>query len=247
MLPIRVPDDFRIIAHRGASAYAPENTGSAFRLAVEMGVFEVELDTQVSTDRVVVLCHDTILQRYGHGPRVVEEMSSKELLALDMGAWFSPHFFAHERMMTLSSLLDHYRDKLVYHVELKGRARHLPDCVHGIISGYGLEESCIITSFSYDHLVRMHTIAPHYRLAWLVQQFDQEVLDCAGKIHVFQLCPRADLITHEMVQTGRSVAQEIRAWGVLGSSLEVVNLMKDVIDSGCDGMTINWPDWVVHQ
>jgi glycerophosphoryl diester phosphodiesterase len=89
-IPIRVPEAFRVIAHRGSSAYAPENSLPAFRLAREMGVGEVELDVQLAIDSVVVLCHDLVLTRYGHGDVVVEEMASDELLALDMGSWFLP-------------------------------------------------------------------------------------------------------------------------------------------------------------
>ena len=61
-IPIRVPEAFRVIAHRGSSAYAPENSLPAFRLAREMGVGEVELDVQLAIDGVVVLCHDLVRQ-----------------------------------------------------------------------------------------------------------------------------------------------------------------------------------------
>ena len=84
-LPITVPQTFRIIAHRGASAYAPENTLSAFKLAVQMGITEIELDTQLSSDGKVVICHDTTFERFGYGPKVVENMFWKELAVLDVG------------------------------------------------------------------------------------------------------------------------------------------------------------------
>ena len=86
MFPIAVPDSFRIIAHRGASGYAPENTVAAFDLAREMGAVEVETDTQLTTDGAVVLCHDHNLDRFGHPDRVVETSSSQELMNLDMGS-----------------------------------------------------------------------------------------------------------------------------------------------------------------
>ena len=85
-LPIKDPPNFRIIAHRGASAYAPENTASAFQLADRMGIREVELDTQLTTDGEVVLCHDTTLERYGHGSAVVEEMSWPEPAAFPLSS-----------------------------------------------------------------------------------------------------------------------------------------------------------------
>jgi glycerophosphoryl diester phosphodiesterase len=46
---------------------------------------------------------------------------------------------------------------------------------------------------------------------------------------------------------GRTVVPEIRAWGIAGSSQQVVELIHRVVDLGCDGMTTNWPDWAVHR
>ncbi|MGH6622063.1 MAG: glycerophosphodiester phosphodiesterase, partial [Alphaproteobacteria bacterium] len=63
--PIRVPRGFRIIAHRGASGYAPENTMAAFRLAERMGAREIEFDLQLTKDGHMVVVHDTVLDRYG--------------------------------------------------------------------------------------------------------------------------------------------------------------------------------------
>ena len=126
MLPIPVPPDFRIIAHRGASAYAPENTKPAFELAQKMGISEVELDTQLSADGLVVLCHDLTLERYGHGDRLIESLSAEDLLSFDMGAWSSPYFFSGTPMMSLDQLLAEFADTFVYHIELKGRAKPLP-------------------------------------------------------------------------------------------------------------------------
>ena len=66
-----MPDSFRVIAHRGASAHAPENTLPAFELAIEMGASEVELDIRFSADEEIMLFHDDDLQRKtGHLGRV---------------------------------------------------------------------------------------------------------------------------------------------------------------------------------
>ena len=77
-LPIKVPRDFRIIAHRGASGYAPENTLAAFRLAEKMGVKEVELDVWLSKDNHIVLCHDGALDRYGYPGLHVKDLQLDE-------------------------------------------------------------------------------------------------------------------------------------------------------------------------
>ena len=246
MIPIRVPEKFRIIAHRGVSAYAPENTLPAFRLAREMSIDEVELDTQLSTDNVVVLCHDSTLKRYGHGTRVIEELSSVELLSLDMGSWFLPDKFADTPMMKLDQLLADFRDDFVFHIELKGRAIGLPHAVFSLVNERNLIDSSIFTSFSFHQLGRMRELSSTCRLGWLVNSFDDQTLERARDLKLFQLCPRADLVTEELVNRGRSVASEIRVWGVLGTEQEVRVIVNRAIVCGCDGITINWPDWVTH-
>lgn len=243
-IPIRVPENFRVIAHRGSSAYAPENTLPAFELAREMGIGEVELDVQLATDGVVVLCHDRVLSRYGHGDAVVEEMASDELLALDMGSWFSPHLFAGTPMLSLDQLLRAYGDDFVFHIELKGCAPGLAAATYAVVDAHRVHERTIFTSFSDLQLERMRALAPGARLGWLVQTIDEEILDRARTLDLFQLCPRAGALSVEGIARGRNVASEIRVWGIGGTPQEVRALVLQAVQSGCDGMTINWPDWV---
>jgi glycerophosphoryl diester phosphodiesterase len=249
-LPIPVPPSFQIIAHRGASAYAPENTQAAFVLAERMGVLEVELDTQLTVDGVVALCHDLTLARYGHGDQRVEEMSWRALVELDMGSWFSPFLYGGEPMLSLDQLFAHFGDRFLYHVELKGHAPALPAAVYGRIERFGLAQSCFVTSFAYDALVSMRRESAELRLGWLVESIDDEVLTKAEAINLYQLCPRAEPVTAQMVSRARSVVQEVRAWGVNSESVryqsaDVIALIDRIVEAGCDGMTINWPDWVV--
>lgn len=251
MLPIAVPQDFRIIAHRGASAYAPENTHAAFALTQRMGVREIETDTQLTRDGEVVLCHDATLARYGHGERVVEEMSWAELAALDMGSWFSPALFGGAKMITLDDLLATYGDGFIYHVEIKGKADELPAAVHESLTAHGLLDHTVITSFNYAALEAMRAIDATVRMGWLVRTIDAETVARAEALNLFQLCPMAANVDVGMVSLARQVTPEVRAWGLSGTSAqhergEVATLIERVLAAGCDGMTINWPDWVRH-
>lgn len=245
-LPIRVPEGFRIIAHRGASAYAPENTPAAFRLAHEMGVHEVETDAQLTTDGEVVLCHDATLVRYGHGDAVVEERTWAELAALDMGAWFSPYLYGGERMWRLHELFDAYGDRFIYHVELKGAAAGLAPAVQDCIAQHGLAQNCLITSFNYRALAAMRRADANLPLGWLVEEVTGDVLAESQALGLYQLCPRAAHVTREQVSAARAVTPEVRAWGLSGSRDEVQSLVRRVLDAGCDGATIDWPDWLAH-
>jgi len=247
MQPIEVPTDFRVIAHRGASAYGPENTLPAFALAKQMGAAEVELDTQLSNDGIVVLCHDKSLKRYNHGDKEVEKLPSQVLLKLDMGSWFSPDFRG-TCMASLDQLFAEFGGDFIYHIELKGKAANLPRSVYEIVDKTGLLDRSIFTSFSLEKLIRMREISADCRLGWLVdvESFDDDILQQSEELRLFQLCPRADSVTSEMVQRGHSAVSEIRAWGVGGEPQRVRALIRKVVDCGCNGMTINWPDWVTH-
>ena len=79
--------DFMVIAHRGASSYAPENTFAAFDLAIEMGVSHLELDVHLTLDGQVVVIHDDALDRTTSGSGPVMNQPLAALAALDAGAW----------------------------------------------------------------------------------------------------------------------------------------------------------------
>ena len=246
MLPITVPSGFRIIAHRGASAYAPENTIPAFAAAKKMGVTEVELDAQLATDGVVVLCHDYSLERYGHGAGVVEQLASKELLELDMGSWFSPFYFGGTRLASLEQLFSEFGHSFVYHIELKGNAPGLALAVHNLAAQSGLLDRCIFSSFSINQLDRMHSVSADCRMGWLVDSIVEDTIKKAEEQSMFQVCPKATTVTKALVEKARSSVCEIQAWGVHGKPQEIRTLVRTVVEAGCSGMTIDWPDWVTN-
>jgi glycerophosphoryl diester phosphodiesterase len=113
--PIRVPPGFRIIAHRGASGYAPENTMAAFERAAGMGVREIEFDLQLTKDGRMVVIHDTVLDRYGYPGLRVAEMTLGDLKKLDMGAWFGNPEFGTEAVLTADELFEAFGRRFVYH------------------------------------------------------------------------------------------------------------------------------------
>lgn len=242
-LPLVVPPHFRIIAHRGASAYRPENSLAAFQLAAEMGVTEVETDAQLTTDDQVVLCHDTTLARYGYGDQPVEAMAWPDLAALDMGSWFSPHLFAGEKMITLDTLFETHQSHFTYHIELKGKAPTLARRVHQTIITHQMIDQVIITSFSYEMLIAMRQIDPTIRLAWLFRDLIDDVWPKAEALALFQLCPLAENASARWVKKAHSVVPEVRVWGMQGTPIEVRARIAKVVEAGCDGMTIDWPDW----
>ena len=243
-LPLRVPRNFRIIAHRGASGYAPENTLAAFRLAEKMGAKEVELDVWLTRDNHIVICHDGNLDRYGYPGSHAKELNLDELLALDMGSWFSPFLFSGETMLTLDALFSQFKDRLIYHVEVKEPQQDLIPKVLAMVKTHHLDSNVIITSKHFDTLIEAKSISATTGTGWLKRKgfFTEDCVNRSAKAGFFQICPHAQDVNSRTVEAAHARGLEVRAWGV-----STIELAQQAINSGCDGFTINWPDWFIHE
>jgi len=240
-LPIIVPSGFRIIAHRGASGYAPENTLSSFVLAKRMGASGVELDVRFSRDKKLMICHDETLDRFGYPGVKVFELTARDLLSLDMGSWFSPYLYRGERMMQLDTLFRVFGERFTYHVEMKDDDQALPQALVAMIASHNLHQQTIITSKYYPLLEQVRKLNPDLRVGWLVSQLTPENVQQAAKSGFFQICPRTDGIDKMRVGAAHENLPEVRAHHVSS----VADALR-AIESGCDGVTINWPDWLIH-
>mgnify|MGYP001591332777 CR=1 FL=1 len=141
-----------IIAHRGASSSAPENTLAAFSLAVEQGAQAIELDVQMSADGHPVIIHDPTLARTTNGTGPVWEKTLAELRRLDAGSWFAPRF-AGERIPTLDEVVSWAKGRIALAIEIKNephRHRGIEASVTGVLERYGVLEEHEV--FSFDHL-----------------------------------------------------------------------------------------------
>jgi glycerophosphoryl diester phosphodiesterase len=120
-LMIKPTDKVAVIAHRGASAYAPENTLAAFELAVDMKADWYELDCLLAKDDTVIVSHDNDVDRCTDGKGLITEKTLAELKALDAGTWYDPKF-AGERLPTLAESLAMAKDRIGVYVEIKSVA-----------------------------------------------------------------------------------------------------------------------------
>lgn len=124
-LMINPTDKVAVIAHRGASAYAPENTLAAFELAVEMKADWYELDCLLAKDGTVIVSHDNDVDRCTDGKGLITEMTLAELKTLDAGSWKDPKFVG-ERLPTLAESLAMAKDRIGVYVEIKSVANDGP-------------------------------------------------------------------------------------------------------------------------
>ncbi|MBI4061986.1 MAG: hypothetical protein HY403_11220 [Elusimicrobia bacterium] len=159
-----------VIAHRGASGHAPENTMAAFRRALAMGARAVELDVHQTADHELVVAHDDDLKRCARDKRRVKNMRWSELSRLDVGSWFGGSF-AGERMPRLGDVFDILPAGVELHVELKRGSSVYPgieERVLDLIGGRGAAAHTVISSFDHAALRSVRALDKKARIGYLM-------------------------------------------------------------------------------
>ena len=158
----------RVIAHRGFSGRAPENTLAAIREAIAVGADMAEVDVTLTADDQVVVIHDEKVQRTTGGRGLVADFTLAELQRLDAGSWFSRRF-SEERIPTLEQVLEAVDGRILLNVEIKSEAvgRGVTEKVAAAIQARGMVNRVVVSSFSPRALEEMRSAAPEIRTAVL--------------------------------------------------------------------------------
>ncbi len=225
-----------VIAHRGASSYAPENTIAAFDIALNMGIRDVELDVHLSLAHEVIVLHDDKVDRTTDGSGEAADFTFAQLQELDAGKWFSESYTG-ERIPSLRSILSRYAGRLRLHIELKGYRAGLVPQTLDLIYQHGIEDSVVLTSFKFDALKEAAEAAPEIRRGWLVRKFSKSLMAEAEPLGLSQICPSAAHVDADLVDYWHRAGYEVRAFGVKDEAL-----MQKALEAGVDGMTVNFPD-----
>jgi glycerophosphoryl diester phosphodiesterase len=160
-----------IFAHRGSSAYAPENTLAAFELALQQAADALELDAKLTADGEVVIIHDQTLLRTTGQPGIVRECTLAEIQKLDAGSHFDIAFKG-ERIPTLENLFEKVGDRALYDIELTNYASltdPLPEKVAALVQRYGLADRVLFSSFNPLALIRVRRRLPRCSIGLLAR------------------------------------------------------------------------------
>lgn len=224
-----------ILAHRGASGYAPENTFAAFDRALAMRADGIETDVRMTSDRALVLVHDERVDRTTNGEGRVADLSLVQIKALDAGSWFGAEF-AGQRVPTLAEFLDAYGSRTLLCLEIK--APEATDATVNAVRERGLLANVQFTSFHFEVTVAIRVQAPDAVIGFLTPRFDAAEIARVVDAGLNQICPLASTTTSELVQEAHRQGLLVRAWGIRDQEA-----MWQAIAAGVDGMTLNWPDW----
>lgn len=171
----------KIIAHQGASGHAPENTMAAFQLALDLQADGIELDVMLSKDGHVVVIHDSTVDRTTNGTGRVNQMTLKQLQALDAGNG--------ERIPTLEEVLATFGGHCLINIELKNFVSpfdRLPIVVAEMLNQNGFSKSVMIATFNPFNLRRFRRHCQKVKMGllternlakhWLWQMFPHDAL-----------------------------------------------------------------------
>jgi glycerophosphoryl diester phosphodiesterase len=226
------------IAHRGASAYAPENTRAAFQRAIEMGADMIETDLQLTRDGAIVLVHDERIDRTTNGSGFVADHTLAALKALDAGEWFAADF-AGERIMTLTEFEHEFALHVPACLEIKD-----PDATEATIAylqATSAFRDAHLTSFSWESAVQAAANLD-IPVGYLTREFTPAIITRCVDNGLAQVCPHVEALEAGLVALAHDRGLAVRAWGVRTGD-DVDRLFA----TGADGATSNWPDWIINH
>jgi glycerophosphoryl diester phosphodiesterase len=245
--------NFTLIAHRGFSSDAPENTFAAFDLALEHGFNNIEADVQLTSDGVPVIIHDDLLDRTTTGIGAVAAASFDTVKLLDAGAWFGAPAngvgrlgtgaYAGEKIPTLEELLERYAGRINLHLELKSREQELAERVAPLLEKYGWVKpksarsaGVSISSFDAAQLWRSKRIMPHLDHGFLLRRITKADCDLAVAMGCAGIYPMAGSVTARDITLAQEHGLFVRTWGV-----RTETDIRTAYESGASGTTVDWP------
>ncbi len=232
VVPARNADrTFVNYAHRGASAYTPENTFLAFYTGLYMGANGIETDVQQTKDGVLVLFHDDTITRLTGASGCIADYTLEQLrqFTFERGGYT-------DKIVTFEDFLRQFafRD-ITFAIEIKqaGIEKEIVD----MIRRYHAADKCVITSFMPESVRVAKEYAPDIQAGLLKNGVTEETISFLKQIGAEEVCPYSDEVTPERVDAWHREGLRVRAWGIANEEL-----MRRVYDAGADGMTVNFPD-----
>lgn len=169
-----------VVGHRGSSSVAPENTLASIEEAIRAGATGIEIDVQLTADRVPVIIHDDDLDRTTSGTGPVAAVSAQALGALDAGAWFGTGFVG-ERVPSLDEVLDLLLLRVGVQLLLEIKGAWDPEGIRLVtdaIEGRALGDRVVPQSFSVTTVAALRTVAPGLRRGLIVPEAEGALDRC---------------------------------------------------------------------
>lgn len=238
-------DRFTVIAHRGASAYYPENTIESFAGAIKLGAEMIELDVQLSRDGEVVVFHDEKINRCTNGRGKLAAYNLAELKNFDAGSWFAPKFKG-ANIPTLNEVLDLCRNQIAVNIEIKTEAvtdkitNGIEEKCLDLVEKHGMRPHVVFSSFDQRALKHLKEIDPRVSVAVLYDKKtynDKLPSEIVGSLE-------ADSFNCAQKELSKKRQADLRAHGIPVNvyTVDLKSGMRELLEAGVDGIFTNKPD-----
>lgn len=228
-------EGFIVIAHRGASRAAPENTLSAMKKAIEYGADYAECDVFQTKNGEIVLFHDEEMARTTGQEGMIWDYTLAELKELEVGSWFSEEFRG-EPIPTLREVIQLVKGKIKLNIEVKvsGNDPDIAEKVVNIIRSESIAKECMVTSFEKPVIEKVKEIAPELITGFI---FDEEYPPDIFEGNWEYVCSKRNIVDEEFVRKAKQNKKKIFVWTV-----NYPAEMKKFIALGVDGIITDVPD-----
>lgn len=238
--PVTRPRQAIVIAHRGASALAPENTVSAIKLAIERGAQAVEIDVHLTQDGHPIVIHDGTVERTTDRYGAVAELTLESIRRMDAGTWFAAEY-AGERIPTLAEALQAVPAPAWVNIHLRpheNASDRVEKSVADAIKAVGMEARVWVTHHTRHGLYRLRQMLPEMRLCWTSRggPCDEEYIDDAYYMGYRMLQSPCHAVTPEFV----AYAHERHMW-VNVSHVTDEEQMRNLVALKVDGIFCDDP------
>jgi glycerophosphoryl diester phosphodiesterase len=222
-----------IIAHRGASGGAPENTMAAFELAIEETADWIELDVQEDADGEVIVAHDSDFMKQARVPLGVHEATAADLAEIDIGSWFDPTF-SDQRPVHLRDVLLLTKGRIGVVIELKyyGHAVQLEERVASIVEETGTVDGVQIMSLDRAGLGRFAGVRPD----WPRGLLNTASVGDLTRIDVDFLALNAAAATRRQIRRAHARGMRVYVW-TINDPVQ----MSTMLSRGADGLITDEP------
>lgn len=238
----------KVIGHRGAKAYAPENTLESIRTAASLGVEWVELDVKLTKDGVPIIFHDEELDRTTNGTGFVAMTNYEDLRDLDAGSWFGDSF-VRSRIPTLEEAVDVIlKHNMGLNLEIKpcpGREKETAEVALDALSRiWDEQEKLLISSFQYVSLEAALDIAPDYARGLLIggEEMPETWKDMAEYLDVSTINLGSRLVTRQIADEIMDMELPLLVYTV-NDPMEARNLQR----LGVDAFFSDCPDVILEN
>jgi len=242
-----------IIAHRGESFDAPENTLAAVNLAWERGAKAVEIDIRLTADTEIVVIHDKDTLRITGEKKVIDNTSLKKLKLLNAGFHKNGNW-TNEQIPTLSEVLKTIPSDGKLIIEIKSDDSILPKLVYEISQSKLNHNQIEIIAFDFNTISKAKQLMPEYNMLWLlsldyklpwqlVRHNNKRIIKKVNKSNLDGINVWAGkLLTHSFISEFKKAGLLVYTWTV-----DDPGKAKTIIKNGIDGLTTNRAGWMMAQ